>query len=891
MRGLGTEVGRGRGKGKGRGEGREGGASDELRCAHCGLSALERPTDEPELPRTEDDRWYCCAGCQTVAEALRAGGLEQWYDVAGADRAPARTTGRKYEELDDPTFTARRVTTSEDGLAHTQLYLEDLRCTACVWLVERLPTIEPGVVEARVDLGRGLAEVAFDPRRAPLSRIAAALDRLGHPVHPYLQVDRDAQRRREDRSLLLRIGLAGAAAGNVMLLAAALYAGWLGGAMTATETTFLRWTSMIVALPMLGYAAIPFFRTALASLRSRRLHLDLPIALGIAAGLVGGAVNVLRGRGEIYFDSVGMLVFLLLIARFIQARHQRKASVAAEMLLALTPRRARLLDDAGRASEVPVEAVQLGQRFEVLPGETVPLDGVLEEGSTTIDRSLLTGESRPAQANVGDELFAGTLNLSAAVRLRATAAGEATRVGQLVARVAELARRRAPVERLVDRVAGKFVAVVTSAAALTIGGWALAGQLGAGVEHAMALLVVTCPCALALATPLAVSVALSRAARRGLLIKGADALEALAHPGVIVLDKTGTVTLGAHRVVSWAGDPSAAALASALERQSRHPVAQALRSHAAPADVTFEDVRETLGGGVLGTLARPGGAPTQLAVGSPRWIAAHAALPAELEPALAAARARGESVALVAVDKTVVAVAGLADPLRDDARAAVQQLRALGWDVELLSGDDELAVRRAGQALGLDEARCRGGVLPEDKAARIEELRARTRHGAVVMVGDGVNDAAALAAATCGVATHGSAEASIEAADVYASQPGVAHLVTLVEGARATLRTIHRNLRLSLLYNLSVGVLAVTGVLHPLLAAVLMPLSSLTVLLSSVRSRAMLPPATKVRTAPAARARRDADPGAADPSHRPLVAAASAAARESLAAAAPEGLP
>jgi P-type Cu2+ transporter len=833
-----------------------------LHCAHSGTPATCTPAD---LPTTDEGRWYCCAGCQTVAEALALGGLTDWYQLAGADRAPARTTARKYEELDDPAFAARHVEVRDDGLCATKLYLEDLRCTACVWLVERLPTIERGVVEARVDLGRGLAEVVFDPAQARLSKIGAALDRLGHPVHPYRDVDRDTQRRREDRALLVKIGLAGAAAGNIMLLAIALYAGWLGGAMTAMETAFLRWASMLVALPVLSYAATPFFRTALASLRSRRLHLDLPIAVGIAAGLGWGTVNVVRGSGEIYFDSVGMLVFLLLIARFVQTRHQRKASIAAEMLMALTPRRVRLVTAADRAIEVPIEAVKVGELIEVLPGETVPLDGVIERGVTAVDRGLLTGEARPIEVGVGDSLFAGTVNLSAPVRVRAAATGESTRIGQLVSRVAELARRRAPIERFVDRLAGRFVVVIASVAALTWIGWALAGHPGPGLEHAMALLVVTCPCALALATPLAVSVALSRAARRGILIKGAEVLEHLAEPGVLVLDKTGTITQGVQRVTAWVGEASAAALASALEAKSTHPVARALRDHAAPCADPVTDLRETFGRGLRG---RVGG--VAVAVGSPSWISSFATVPLALMQERAAAQARGDSSVMVAVDGVVVALAALSDPIRADAAEAVAAIRELGWQVEVLSGDDEAAVRRAGRSLGLAPEACRGGVLPEDKASRIEALTAQQR-GPVVMVGDGVNDAGALAAARCGIAMHGSAEASIEAADIYCSRPGVASLVTILRGASATMRTIRRNLRISLFYNVTAGLLAVTGVIHPLVAAVMMPLSSLTVLLSSVRSRAML-------TAPPARRPLPprASPGATTTNPPPSITASSA---------------
>jgi P-type Cu2+ transporter len=787
-------------------------------CTHCGLPAPAGAT-------------YCCTGCETVHRALVDGGLTAWYDLAGADRAPAKVTDRAYAELDDAAFHRLHVT-GEPGAARVALYLEDLRCTACVWLVEGVARRMPGVIDVRVDLGRGRADVVFDPARAPLSSIARTLDRLGHPVHPYRGLDRDARRRREDRALLVYIGVAGAAASNVMLLAIGLYAGMFSD-MTAVEASAFRWASMLVSVPALAFSSLPFFRTALAALASRRLHLDLPISIGIVAGLAWGTVNVLRGAGEIYFDSLSMLVFLLLVARWVQLRHHRRASSASEVLLALSPARARRVGADGAVVEVPIEAVVVGDRIAVRANEPFPVDGTIVRGASTVDAGLLTGEPAPVEVGPGADVFAGTLNLVAPLEVVANAAGEATRVGRLVARLDELARRRAPIERFVDVAAARFVVGVLAVALATIAVWGAIGAPGAGVEHAMALLVVTCPCALALATPLAVSIALGRAARKGVLVKGADALERLATPGTLVLDKTGTITHGALEVVAWHGDGHSRGMAAALEATSVHPIAKAIA--AAPRVHEPVVVRaEELGRGIAGTVGA-----ADVAVGAPAWIAARATTsPALVELAAAVAR-DGHTPVAVAIDGHTVAVAALRDPVRADAAPALAELAAAGWQLELLSGDDARVVARVGAELGLSPERCRGGASPEDKLARIEQLRAR---GPVVMVGDGVNDAAALAAATCGVAVHGSAEAAVEAADICLRRPGVAAVAEVARGARATLATIRRNLRLSFVYNVAAGALAVAGLVHPLLAAVLMPASSLVVLFSSTRSRAFRSP-------------------------------------------------
>ena len=781
-------------------------------CVHCGLPV---PGGAGE---------FCCTGCEVVHRTIAANGLERFYALR-EQPAAAHTTSHSYAELDDAAFERVHVQCDSLGNKHAALYLADLRCTACVWLVEATPRCVPGVREVRVDLGRSRADVTWDPQLASLAQIARHLDRIGHPAHPYRGLDRDKARRREDRALLVKLGVAGAAVGNLMLLAIALYAGLLGN-MSGADTTLFRWASMCVAVPALGYAATPMFRTALGALRARRMHLDLPLSIGIVAGLGWGTANVLRGVGEIYFDSLSMLVFLLLVARWIVLRHQRVASTAAELLLALTPSRARRISPAGAIEDVPIEAIAAGDCIEVRAGETIAVDGVVERGTSALDAGLLTGESLPVDVGVGSHVHAGTVNIAAPLTVRATEVGEQTRVGALVASIEAMSARKAPIERTVDRIASRFVPVVTIASVLTFIGWSFVSP-ALGAEHAMALLVVTCPCALALATPLAVTVALGRAARRGILIKGADALERLATPGTMYLDKTGTLTEGRLAVVSWYGDVDARALAATLEATSAHPIARAVAACAA-AEGTAVDVCEELGRGIRGTVAG-----RHVVVGSPSWVAKLAR--GDVDRWIDEVVREAQTPIAVAIDGAIVAVAGLADPIRVDAKTALAALSALGWRVEILSGDDPRVVRAVGAELDLPAERCAGAVTPEGKRARVELARG---DGPVAMVGDGVNDAAAIAAATCGIAVSGAAEVSIEAADVLLRSSSIDAIAATAAGARATLATIRRSLKISLTYNITVGVLAIAGLIHPLLAALLMPASSLSVLASSLRSRA-----------------------------------------------------
>jgi Cu2+-exporting ATPase len=779
------------------------------------------------------DAAFCCDGCATVFSVLNEHGLTRYYALAREAGAltPATVTGRAYSELDDPAFVARACAPLPGGLLATDLYLEGVHCAACVWLVEKIPSLVPGAIEVRLDLPRSRARVIWDPRRVKLSQVAVALDRLGYPVHPYRGARAADARQRENRELLLKIGVAGAVAGNVMAIAFGLYGGFLHG-IEPEYLRLFRWTSLIVAAPSVFWCGSTFFRGALGALRARTLSMDVPIAIGLLAGYVQGAVNTLRATGEVYFDVVTTLVFLLLTGRYLLKRRQGAAVEAAELLSSLAPSSARVLADGGER-EVPLEALVPGMRVAVLAGETFPADGVVVGGRSNVDPSLLTGESRPVEVAVGDAVHAGTVNLSGRLEVAIESTGEDTRVGRLMRLVEESARRRAPIVQLADRIAGRFVTAVLALSAITLAiWWHVSAQLA--FDHAIALLIVTCPCALGLATPLAISAAIGRAARAGFLVRGADVIEALSRGGRIILDKTGTLTTGELAVVVFSGSEQVRALVAAAEAHSSHPVARALATSRPPAMGPVE-VEETLGGGIVGRVGRHAvvaGSPAFLASRFPVW-------PLEITSRVKAFSAEGLTPIVVAVDGAVCGVFGLGDPLREDARGAIHALRALGYEPSILSGDHAGAVSAVARALDVSPDRAQGGVSPEGKVAAVIEEKQR---GAVVMVGDGVNDAAALAAATVGVAVHGGAEAAFAVADVFVTRPGLTRLVELVEGSRRTMRVVKRNLVFSLLYNVVAVVLAMTGLINPLVAAILMPLSSLTVIASSSLARSFAPP-------------------------------------------------
>ncbi|MEK7317131.1 MAG: heavy metal translocating P-type ATPase [Candidatus Eisenbacteria bacterium] len=797
----------------------------DVRCTHCGLPV----PSGMEASRAGEPR-FCCSGCATVYEILREGGLDAYYQMEERRQTSVSSTGRHFEEFDHPSYRELYVTTRPDGLLETTFYLEGVSCGSCVWLVERVPLLVPGMARAELDVRRARVLVAWDDASVPLSSIARTLDTLGYRPHPYRGMRLEVARRDEDRAALARIGVAGAIAVNTMLAALALYSGLLTGMEPAYERYF-RWISLILVTPAMLWPGRVFFRGAWAAIRTRSLHMDLPIAIALGAGYGRGLFNTIRDTGPIYFDGVTLLIFLLLVGRFLQRRAQRAAGDAAELLTSLSPSSARVVEGEG-TRDVPVAALLPGMIVEVRAEETLPADGVVVGGRSVLDLSLLTGESRPVTVAAGAAVFAGTVNRGSILRLRVDRAGEESRLGQILRDAETGAQRRAPVVALADRLSGIFVLVVLALALVTLALWWRTSPSFA-VDQAIALLIVTCPCALALATPLAVSVAIGRAARGGILIRGGAALEALARPGTIYLDKTGTVTQGRTSLLAWEGPEEAKPLVLALEQHSSHPLARGFEAAwASTTRCAADEVSYSAGGGLEGMVDGH-----RVVVGSPAFVSARAkgppagAIAARASAGLSAPR--GTPVC-VAVDGRVTGHAVFGDPLRDDALASLEELRTRGYVPHLLSGDDHLIVAAVGASLGFSPEQCRGGATPEEKLRVIEEAEGR---GRVVMVGDGVNDAAAIARATVGIGVSGGAEACLASADVYLTRPGLENLVTLVEGSRRTLAVIRRNIIFSVGYNLLGAALAMTGVINPLIAAVLMPASSMTVVLASWKSR------------------------------------------------------
>jgi P-type Cu2+ transporter len=806
-------------------------AASAATCAHCQLPVPRG------LLRPGSTSQFCCSGCETAWSLIHDHHLDNYYSMREAWNSrptPVTAVADTYEEFDHPVYQQRHVTVLRDDCHEVHWLLDGLHCAACVWLLEQLPSWTSGLHEVRVSLWQHTATVRWNPQEQTLSTIARRCATLGYAPRPATQESRREQTRRENRRQLIQLAIAGACAGNVMLLALALYAGQMSG-MAAEQLHLLRGFSALVgAVSLLGPGAT-FYRGAMRAIRQRSPHMDIALTLGLVAGGAMGVVNTIRGAGEIYFDSLCMLIFVLLIGRYLQFRQQRSAADRLSVLQSLVPRTASRLTAVNTVEVVPSDALVVGDRVVVAAGGVLPADGIVTEGESLLDQALLTGESAGVPIAVGSSVTGGATNLAAPVTIEVTAVGTESRVGRLAELVESAALRQSPIVELANRVSGVFFAVVLFVAMGTglfwlSRGWELA------VENTIALLIVACPCALGLATPLTIAVALGRAAKQAMLIRGGELFERLCRPGHIWLDKTGTITQGHLSLAGWHGDRSAQPIVRLLEANVIHPVAEALQRSLGPspdtappvdANIVVEQHRVLPGLGVTGTVAGQ-----QWVVGSLRCLAEHG-VDVSAERQWPAHDGIGVRV-YVSRNGQLIAAADLADQIRPDSLAAIQALQQRGWTVGILSGDRTEMVQRVGLQLGLPPESLRGDALPETKLQVVESSRADRP---VMMVGDGVNDAAALAAADVGVAVHGGAEASLNAAAVYLARPGLSQVVDLIDGSRRTLGAIRAGLVLSLLYNTTAVTLAAMGAITPLLAAVLMPLSSLSVTTLAFRQR------------------------------------------------------
>ncbi len=802
-------------------------------CFHCGLPVLVPGTHRAAVLGAP--REFCCLGCESVARAIVAGGHSRYYETRdvpqdGAGRTPVPQDLPPVEVYDDPAAQRQFVVRAGEHEREVTLILDRITCAACIWLSESCLRQLPGVIRASVNSTTRRAQVRWDERTTGLGSIIEAIRAIGYDAYPWDPVRQDRLERVERRRAAWRLFVAGFGAMQVMMYAIPAYIDG-GLSMSAESEGLMRWASLVLTLPVLLIACRPFFDSAWRELRLARIGLDTPIALGILGGFLASAWATVAGGGEVYYDSISMLVFLLLLARWVESAARQRAGRELDRILRWMPSVAlRMPDpsDAARLEKVAAHDLAAGDHVLVPPGERVPADGTVLSGESGVDESLLTGESRPVAKAAGAPLTGGSVNLEQALVMRVTRAGgdtAAAAIGRLVDRAAA---SRPEVLSGADRLARWLTVVVIVAATGAALAWSQFAPERA-LWIAVAVLVVTCPCALALAAPIALTAASARLLRHGIVLTRARAVQALSRATDVVLDKTGPLThgglaLAATRLHGSRVEAECRARAQAIEASSRHPLARAFRAVPGAALPPVAGVTQFPGHGVEafvdGVRTRIGGQAFCEELAGPRPAGSDAA--------------PGEAPATevhLADERGWLATFTLEDRLRDDAAALVQALAARGLRVHLVSGDREEVVASLAGRLGI--AAHAGGRAPQDKLAYVEALQREGR--SVVMIGDGLNDAPVLARADASIAVAGGADAAQLQADLVVLGGRIGEVAAAFGIAGRTMRIIRQNLGWALAWNAIALPLAMAGFIGPWEAAVGMAASSVIVVVNALR--------------------------------------------------------
>lgn len=712
------------------------------------------------------------------------------------------------------------VRAAGEGIKHIDLAVEGVHCAGCMAKIERGLSAIPDVTLARVNLTDRRVALEWKQGTLDPARFIDRLEELGYKAYPYETESAEATEVAESRFLLRCLGVAAFATMNVMMLSIPVWSGNVSD-MLPEQRDFFHWLSALIALPAAAYAGQPFFRSAWRALSAKTTNMDVPISIGVCLALGMSVVETIHHAEHAYFDAAIMLLTFLLVGRFLDQNMRRRTRAVAGNLAALKAETAAKFVGPDEISQVPVAAIHPGDIVLLRPGERCAVDGTVIEGRSEIDQSLITGETLYVTAEQGTAVYAGSMNISGTLRVRVSAASEATLLAEITRLLDNALQARSRYMRLADRASRLYAPVVHATALITILGWVIAG---AGWHDAIvtgvAVLIITCPCALGLAIPTVQTVASGAMFKAGVLLNSGDAIERLAEADHVIFDKTGTLTLPDLEVMNAADIPADIfELAGRLALSSHHPVAAAV-AQAAGARSPIVGAVEEAGQGVRATVDG-----VELRLGRPSFCRAEALVgSATLDPeASIVAFSKGNEKFILSVRQG----------LRPDAQAVIAALKARNIGIEILSGDREPAVIAAAHALGIAE--WRAGVTPADKIARIEELK---RRGAkVLMVGDGMNDAPSLAAAHVSMSPISAAHLSQATADlVFLGRP-LAPVVAAIDSARKALHLMRQNLWLAIGYNLLAVPVAISGVVTPLIAAVAMSGSSILVMLNSLRAR------------------------------------------------------
>lgn len=797
-------------------------------CDHC----LAEIKDASAIFEEKDGRInaFCCAGCQGIYHILQSSGLDEFYErrsewVPGPPERAAVSLG---------IFTDSVL--EVDGEGQIDIAISGIRCASCVWLIERFLMRSAGVTSARVNYATHMARIRWEPLKTDLSAILGRISSIGYTPRPRTSPLCDEILRKEKRDLVIRFGASSLLSMQIMMLSVGLYAGYFQGIDPGSRRA-VQMVAWLLATPVMFYSGYPFIRNTLTGLRNMMVNMDTLVFLGSFSSYAYSVFMIFRD-GDVYFDTSSMIITLVLLGRIIEAGMRGKALESTSLLINLQPREARLVRGLEREN-APISTLKRGDVIEVIPGETIPLDCEVIDGESEVDESMLTGESVPVRKGRGADVFAGTMNTNGSLLLGVKKGGNETVLASIIRAVEDAGARKAPIQGVADRVVGWFVPAVASVSILTFIFWYERGLgISGSMMNSVSVLVIACPCALGLATSLALLTGSTVLLRKGVLLRGADALEPVAGADIVIFDKTGTLTSGRPSLVEIHGygmdGGEIRRLAASLEASSEHAIAMALREGVGDR-YPVRGFRAHPGMGVEGLIN-----DKRCFTGNAEFLKSSgiSLTDGQMEK-FRSMSGKGNTVIGLGAEGRLMGWMAVSDTIRPEARGALDELKMLGCKAGMLTGDNSSAAERMAGEAGIPRDFVSSGITPVQKAEKISEIK---RGGArVLMVGDGINDAPALTEADAAVAMGKGTDTAINSAGIVLMRNDLTMIPFLISVSRKTLSVIRQNLFWAFSYNLIAIPLAVSGNIHPILSASFMAVSSLVVTWNSLRLRRRFP--------------------------------------------------
>jgi len=794
----------------------------KVACTHCNLE-FDKSVMITEKDPNDEELYFCCKGCQGVYHLLQSEGLDSFYDKLGdTTLQPAVDYHDDLHKFDLEGFYNKYVKTSKDGFCEINLIIEGIHCSACVWLNEKVLHKTDGIIEASINYSNNKAKVVWDDDVITLSRIIQTIRSIGYNAYPYdasLQEERANKTKKEYYSRIL-MGVFGTM--NIMWIAIAQYAGYFTG-MERRFKDILNVAEFILATPVLFYSGWIFFRGAYYGFKNKLINMDTLVSAGALSAYLYSIYAMVTQTGEVYFDSVVMIITFVLVGKYLEVLSKKHAVDTLDSIIGSMPTEVTIVQN-NEKSLISVENVQVGDIIELKPGEKVVIDGKVVSGEGSFDESSLSGESIPVYKKVGDDIKSGSICLDSVIRYEATHSANDSLLSSIVSLLEDAITKKPSIEKLADKVSGYFSFVIFSLAILTFIGWYIySGEFEHSLIVAISVIVIACPCALGLATPMSTLVGISIAAKRGLLFKEASFLETMAKSNLLALDKTGTITEGKPSVINATiKEDFDANLLLSLVETSNHPVskgiARYLKEHYENISTKpLQHIKTIEAKGIEASFE-----DTKLLGGNLSLLKEH-----NIEYDI-----QSEHIIFVfAIDGKVVASFELQDTLREGIKEAILHIKNLGVEVVMLTGDHQKSANSVASQVGIDKVYAR--LLPADKAQLIEDFQ---KDGKItVMVGDGINDSIALAKSNIAIAMGNGADVAIDVSDVVLLNEKPMSIYEAYKISRRTFRAVKENLGLSLLYNSVAIPLAIAGYVNPLVAALSMSLSSLIVVANSMR--------------------------------------------------------